>query len=143
MANLPFTRLGLLICKDAFTPDQAHASYAKASILLVQFAHPGVDNRKYPEAKGFKTSKAEMKRLRKTRLGWKDLKKPYMAVNKYGREGHYTLAGGTFAAKASGKIVTRLDAEADVLFVDFSLGANERITPKTISASESSEAEEL
>ncbi len=132
MAQLPFARIGILICKDAFQPQTGFSRYTNADILLVQFAHPGVNNRAAQEAKGFNTATMEMKRLRNTRLGWKDLEKPYLAVNKTGSEGNYTLAGGTFAARSSGTIVTKVDSVAKVLAVDFPLGENKRIVPSPI-----------
>lgn len=129
MAHLPFANVGILICKDAFRPKKGFKPYAKADVLLVQFAHPGIVNRKAKEAETFETPAGERKHLRDSRKGWKKLGKPYMAVNKVGTDGIYTLAGGTFAAKASGKVVTGLEMKADVLFVDYALNASRCIEP--------------
>lgn len=129
MAHLPFANVGILICKDAFCPKKGFKPYAKADVLLVQFAHPGIVNRKAKEAETFETPAGERKHLRDSRKGWKKLGKPYMAVNKVGPDGIYTLAGGTFAAKVSGKIVTCLDAKSGVLFVDYGLTTNRCIKP--------------
>lgn len=129
MARLPFAHLGLLICKDAFTPSKGSDRYRSADILLVQFAHPGVDNRSAPEAKSFPSSAQSMADMRNSRNGWRKLGKPYMAVNKFGPDGNYTLCGGTFAATAAGGIVTKADAVAKVVFADYPLQWNGRIQP--------------
>ncbi len=135
MAKLPFAKVGILICKDAFCPKVGGAPYAKADVILVQFAHPGIENRRASEAQTFETPAGERKLLQDSRLGWKKFGKPYMAVNKTGPDGIYRLAGGTFAAKAAGKIVTKLETKAGVLRVDFKIGANGRIKPTPVAVS--------
>jgi uncharacterized repeat protein (TIGR02543 family) len=132
LARLPFAYLGLLICKDAFTPSKGSDRYTGADVLLVQFAHPGVNNRSAPEAKGFPTAAQSMTDLRNSRNGWRKLGKPYMAVNKSGPDGNYTLCGGTFAADKAGKIVNKADAPAKVVFVDYLLQSNGRIRPTPV-----------
>ena len=129
MAKLPFAKLGLLICKDAFVPSIGGSAYAKADILLVQFAHPGVIKRTKAERAWFHSVKTARNEVRGSRLDWKSLRKPFMAVNKSGPDGHYKLAGGAFAAKANGKIVAETGTSPTVLFVDFPLQKNGKIQP--------------
>lgn len=120
VAALPFARLGLLVCKDSFFPgDEIRiGDYSSADVLVVQFSHPGVDDRKAPEAENFDTVEKERERMRSTRFEWMDLRKPYFGVNRAGPDGNYRLVGGTFAAAASGRIAAGLDDDPGVLVVD-------------------------
>lgn len=134
--NLPFARIGIMICKDAFTPSKGKDRYKGADLLLAQFAHPGVDDRSVPEAKGyFSTTKRSRKQVRESYRGWNDLGKPYLAVNKAGPDGNYQLAGGSVAATKAGKIVAKAGAGEKVLFVEFPLKRNGRIKPTPVSKS--------
>ncbi len=132
MARLPFANIGILICKDAFSFPERKGGYADADILLAQFAHPGVDNPRAPEAKHFPPSGISRKELEDSRYDWTGLGKPYLAVNKIGIDGNYLLAGGTFASDASGKIVAMSKTERTIVFVDFALGEDGRIAPSSI-----------
>ena len=128
-AELPFARIGILVCKDAFTPAEGFGDYGTADVLLVQFAHPGIDDRYVPEAANFPSSAVSREDLRDSRYGWLDLGRPYLAVNKTGPDGVYTLCGGTFAASGSGTIGAGADTEAKIVFVDLPLGPDGRIEP--------------
>ena len=129
MANLPFAKLGLLICKDAFMPSIQGTAYSKADILLAQFSHPGVVKRTKAERKWFHSPKKATAEVVGSRRDWKFLHKPFMAVNKSGPDGHYQLAGGAFASKVNGDLVASAGASPTVLFVDFPLRSNGRIQP--------------
>lgn len=133
LAEFPFARIGLLVCKDAFFPDKCAEDYAGADILLVQFAHPGLDDRSAPEARRHPPSARALRELRGVRFGWRRLGKPFLAVNKAGRDGPYNLVGGSLAADASGRIVAVADAAPAILFVDFPLGPDGRILPEPAS----------
>lgn len=134
MAQLPFGRIGVLICKDAFTPSEGSDRYASADVLLVQFAHPGVDNIRAPEARWFPPSGKAMSEVVESRFGWARFGKPYLAVNKTGPDGNYVLSGGSFASDASGRIVKPLKRLPDVFFTDFPLGPDGAILPNGISS---------
>ena len=123
VAELPFARLGLMVCKDAFFPGDCNqpGDFSTADALIVQFAHPGVDDRNAPEAANFANVEKERNRMRSTRIDWVDLHKPYCGVNRAGPDGNYRLVGGTFAASASGRIVAGLDDTPGVLVVDLTL----------------------
>ena len=131
VAELPFARLGLLICKDAFFPEDGIeiGDYAASDVLVVQFSHPGVDDRNAPEAADFSSVEKERNRMRSTRREWADLRKPYFGVNRAGPDGSYRLAGGTFAAAASGRIVSGLDDDPGVLVVDCTVLPDGRLVP--------------
>lgn len=127
VADLPFARIGLLICKDAYYPDKGGAGYVAADMLLVQFSHPGVDDRDAPEAAGFPSSAQSLKDLRRSRYGWSHLKVPFAAANKDGPDGNYVLCGGTFAADSDGTAFAGRKSGAGVVFADFPLRADGRI----------------
>ena len=133
LAELPFARIGLLVCKDAFFPDKGAEDYTGADILLVQFAHPGLDDRSAPDARWHPPSDRALRELQGVRFGWRQLGKPFLAVNKAGRDGPYSLVGGSLAADASGRIVAVADAAPAILFVDFPLGPDGRILPEPAS----------
>ncbi len=128
-ADLPFGRIGLLVCKDAFTPSEGSGDYADADALIVQFAHPGVDDRHAPEAANFPSSEESRNDLRDSVYGWLAPGRRYLAVNKAGPDGVYTLCGGTFAASGAGEIGAGADADAEIVFVDIPLGPDGRIAP--------------
>ena len=131
MAELPFARLGLLVCKDSFFPgDKIRIEdYSSADVLVVQFSHPGVDDRNAPKAENFGSVEKERERLRSTRMEWADLHKPYLAVNRTGLDGVYRLTGGSFASDASGQIVSGLDDSPGVLVVDLRILLSGRLKP--------------
>lgn len=131
MAELPFARVGLLICKDAFFPEDGIEveDYAAADVMVVQFSHPGVDDRNAPEAKNFGSVESERERMRSTRKEWAALRTPYLAVNRAGPDGVYRLAGGTFASDALGRIVSGLDDSPGVLVIDLRALPNGRLKP--------------
>lgn len=128
-ADLPFGRIGLLVCKDAFMPSQGSKGYADADALLVQFAHPGVDDRYVPEAANFPSSAESRNDLRDSIYGWLAPGRPYLAVNKTGPDGVYTLCGGTFAASGTGTVGPGADTDATIVFADLPLGPDGRIEP--------------
>ena len=127
VADLPFARIGLLICKDAFFPEKGGAGYVAADMLLVQFSHPGVDDRAAPEAASFPSSAKSFKDLRRSRRGWSHLKVPFVAANKDGSDGRYVLCGGTFAADSAGTAFAGRQFGAGVVFADFPLQDDGRI----------------
>ena len=129
VADLPFARIGLLICKDVFYPEKGGAGYVAADMLLVQFSHPGVDDRDAPEAAGFPSSAQSFKNLRNARRRWSHLKVPFAAANKDGPDGRYVLCGGTFAADSAGTAFAGRKSGAGVVFADFPLRADGRIAP--------------
>lgn len=127
VADLPFARIGLLICKDAYYPEKGGDGYVAADMLLVQFSHPGVDDRDAPEAAGFPSSAQSLKDLRRSRYGWSHLKVPFAAANKDGPDGNYVLCGGTFAADSDGTAFAGRKSGAGVVFADFPLRDDGRI----------------
>ena len=128
-AELPFARVGILVCKDAFYPQAESDGYESVDVLLAQFAHPGIEDQSDPEAKYFPQPDEAAEDLRGTRKSWCRPGRSLLAVNKTGRDGLYTLCGGTFAAAETGSIVAGADDEATLVFVDFPLGPNGRIKP--------------
>lgn len=127
IADLPFARIGLLICKDAFFPSIEREEYGMADMLIAQFSHPGVDNPNAPEAVSFPPSRRSLMDLRNARFGWRHLAVPFLAVNKTGPDGNYVLCGGTFASDSRGAIIARREKEPGVVFVDFPLRDDGRI----------------
>ncbi|MBR3085316.1 MAG: InlB B-repeat-containing protein [Kiritimatiellae bacterium] len=127
VAGLPFGDVGILVCKDAQYPEKGGDGYVGASLLLVQFAHPGVDDPEAPEAKTFDPTAEAMQTFRDTCGKWSFLSVPYLAVNKAGPDGNYNLCGGTFAADDAGNVVGGLDGDPGVLVVDVALAEDGRI----------------
>jgi len=127
VVELPFGDVGILVCKDAQYPEKAGDGYIGASMMLAQFAHPGVDDPEAPEAATFHPTAEAMQDVRDTRSRWSFLSVPYLAVNKSGPDGNYNLCGGSFAADAACDIVGGLDGEAGVLVVDLALAEDGRI----------------
>jgi predicted amidohydrolase len=122
VVELPFARIGLLVCKDAFFPEHGSGAYADADILIGQFAHPGVKNGTAEEARLFPSPRVALKELRYVSAGWSHLGKPFLAVNKIGRDGHYSLVGGSHATDAAGRAVADIGVAPGTLLVDFPLG---------------------
>ena len=75
----------------------------KSHLLNVAFRdwlrrEKGVDDRHVPEAANFPSSEESRNDLRDSVYGWLAPGRRYLAVNKAGPDGVYTLCGGTFAA---------------------------------------------
>ncbi len=130
VARLPFADVGLLICKDWFFPRITGDVAATADLLVVQFAHPGVDDRSSPVASEYPPSFEALEHMRNARFGWSPFGKPMLAVNKAGGEGPFRFVGGSFSADADGRIIADLGTQPDVLFVDFPIGPDGRIRPE-------------
>ena len=129
IAPLPFARIGMLICKDAFVASGEDGDYDSADLLLVQFAHPGVDDVHAPEARWFPDCGRARADLNSSRFRWLRFGKPYLAVNKAGPDGNHILCGGSFVSDGSGEIIASAKALPEILFVSFAVGANGRINP--------------
>ena len=120
LVQLPFAKVGILICKDAFIPSH-EADYDKADILVAQFAHPGILEKRTPEQKWLKNPEESLAQLRDSWWKWRAFGKPYLAVNKIGHDGDYILVGGTFAADASGRKICLEETGPQILIVDLVL----------------------
>ncbi len=120
LVALPFAKVGVLICKDAFIPSRK-ADYAQADILVAQFAHPGVLKKQTPEQKWLGDPEESLRQLRSSRYIWRALEKPYLAVNKAGLDGDFILVGGTFATDVSGRMICPRTNGPQVLIADFVL----------------------
>ncbi len=128
--ELPFAKVGLLICKDAFFPNVGSGAYADADIIVTQFAHPGVDINTAREARFFPPTAWALSELRDSSAGWRRFGKPFLAVNKVGRDGPYNLVGGSHVTDANGRRGAELGSGPGVLLVDFPLKTDGHVEAK-------------
>lgn len=127
VADLPFGRVGLLICKDASEPEPFREAYAAADVLVAQFAHVvrgGRDERGRPGGP-FARFPEPLDEIAGTCLG--TLRKPLVLASKPGVEGPWPLAGASRGVDAAGGTLALADGNECLLWVDFPCGPDGRI----------------
>ncbi len=130
VADLPFGRLGLMICKDAYYPEH-FPSFSDADVVAIQFAHivnwgPDLP----PNGLREPIAEAPANFPRVSRLCTSVLRKPLLMVNKTGMEDVYAYIGGSRVVVANGTTVALAASHSDILYADFPLDENGRIDPE-------------
>ncbi|MBQ7252549.1 MAG: carbon-nitrogen hydrolase family protein [Kiritimatiellae bacterium] len=131
VADLPFGRVGLLVCKDASEPEPFQAAYAAADVLVVQFAHVVRGGR---DVRG---GRRDVRRNPFVRFpepldgivsGCREaFAKPLVVASKPGAEGPWPLAGGSRVVDAEGRAVASAGEGECLLVADFPCGPDGRI----------------
>ena len=129
LAEFPFGRVGLMICKDSSSP-MRFTLYREADLVLIQFANIG----RWTEEIGPLGNAFPAKKLKEDfdKIGQQCAEKllhPVLMVNKTGLENKYFYIGGSRAIAADGTLVGSLDSGNGILYVDFRLGRDGRILP--------------
>ncbi len=127
IADLPFGRVGMMICKDAFTAD-GFLPYRVADLVVVQFANitHWADT---PAPAGLQepTFSVRGKMAAAAEYGAKRLRKPILMVNKSGLEGDFAYIGESCATLANGTSLASAGSDCSILYVDFPLDEKGRI----------------
>lgn len=129
IAEFPFGRVGLMVCKDSCIPLKAKP-YRKADLVLVRFANIGLWADE-PGLLGLSFPISELKDDLDTiaKRCARGLVRPLLMVNKTGLENEYLYLGGSRAYSANGAEVARLGTGSGILYVDFLLGKDGKILP--------------
>lgn len=132
VAELPFARIGMLICKDTSMPDAYADAYADADLLLAQFGyitHWG--DRWVPRGLRDLPAKAALAFDEIAGLWTGLFRKPMLMANKTGLEDDFAFLGGSRVVAADGRTVALANSDACVLYVDFPLKDDGRIDPSS------------
>ncbi len=130
IAEFPFGRMGLMICRDSVTP-MRFTPYRKADLVLIQFANIGRWAEEIgPLGNAFPAGKLQEEFDVIGRRCAEKLLHPILMVNKTGLENKYFYIGGSRAVATDGTIVGSLDSGNGILYVDFRLGKDGRILPE-------------
>lgn len=132
IADLPFGKVGLMICRDASSP-RKFPSYQEADLVIVQFAHITdwtSDKAEDPAwlTNDMGTSHADFPRIGR-RLARSFQRPTALFANKTGFEPDGGFTGGSCSIAADGTILARAGAYADILYMDYALDGNGRIQP--------------
>lgn len=132
VADLPFGRVGLLVCKDASEAEKFREAYAGADLLVAQFAHVVRGDR--PWRRGGGGRRADPAVFAPFPEPLDDIvsacrrvfRKPLVVASKPGVEGPWPLAGGSRGLDAAGRTIAAAEGEC-LLWADFPCGADGRI----------------
>jgi predicted amidohydrolase len=129
VAELPFARVGMLICKDTGYSESFREAFRDADLLLMQFghiAHWGSGT----APTGLRASLAGATNVfPRVAEDWAEDHdgKPFLMVNKTGLEKEFAFAGGSRVFGADEKPLAVADSSESILYVDFPLDAAGRI----------------
>lgn len=129
VAELPFARVGMLICKDTGYSESFQEAFRDADLLLMQFghiAHWGSGT----APPGLRDSLADATNVfPRVAEDWAQDHdgKPFLMVNKTGLEKEFAFAGGSRVFGADEKPLAVADSGESILYVDFPLDAEGRI----------------
>lgn len=128
VAELPFTRIGMLICKDTAEPDHFAGPYQEADLLLAQFAHiTHWGHKEVPSGLREQTIFAPDVFPRIGRMWHGILRKTLLMVNKSGLEDDFAYIGGSRVIDVEGRPLSEANSCAAIVYADFALGADGRI----------------
>ncbi len=127
IADFPFGRVGLMICKDSSIPMKSVA-YRQADLILIQFANIGRwTDEMGPLGKAYPLAELQADFDKIAQRCTEKLLHPVLMVNKTGLENEYIYVGGSRAVAADGTEIGRLGSGSGILYVDFLLGEDGRI----------------
>jgi predicted amidohydrolase len=131
VADLPFGRVGLLVCKDASEPEPFREAYAAADVLVAQFAHVvrggrdgrgrRRDGRRNPFVRFPEPLDGIVSCCREA------FAKPLVVASKPGVEGPWPLAGASRVVDGEGRTSALAGEGECLLVVDFPCGPDGRI----------------
>ena len=126
--DLPFGRVGMMICRDSTVPE-SFPLYRDADLLLVQFAHiTAWDETSEPPVWLMNDIGNSLDDFPKIAAACaRELGLPLVMVNKTGMEPEGAYTGGSCAVGSDGRLVARADCGGDILYVDFPLDESGRL----------------
>jgi predicted amidohydrolase len=127
-AELPFAKVGLLICKDTAYPDEYAEDYGDVDLLLMQFGHITHWGDEWVP-RGLRDEPPHaVKALPRIAKAWTSrLGKPLLMANKTGVEDTFVYLGGSRVVAADGETVVLAGSDETILYVDFPLKEDGRI----------------
>lgn len=129
VAELPFARVGMLICKDTGHSESYREAFREADLLLMQFgqiAHWGEGT----APSGLRDSLAGATNVfPRVAEDWAQDHdgKPFLMVNKTGLEREFAFAGGSRVFGADEKPLAMAGSDESILYVDFPLDTEGKI----------------
>lgn len=127
MAETPFGKVGMMICKDSAFPDH-FTEYHDADVVVIQFAHvthwaatPAPPGLQEP------TSEVANKMAKISQQCADVLRKPLLMVNKSGFEQEFAYVGDSRVVVANGTSIAAAGSDCRILYADFPLGDDGRI----------------
>ncbi|MBQ6923795.1 MAG: carbon-nitrogen hydrolase family protein [Kiritimatiellae bacterium] len=119
IVDLPFGKVGLMICKDSTRMDKFR-QYAYADLVLVQYAYVTFWGASRLKSAGFgepsEKSLSTFPRLMTN--GIHHIRRPMLLCNKSGLEGECLYNGSSAIVDAAGRIVARADTGPGILYAD-------------------------
>ncbi len=119
IVNLPFGKIGLMICKDS-KHMEAFKEYAAADLILVQYAYLTFWGDSPSLSPGFgepsRESLSTFARL--VTNGIRHIRRPMLLCNKSGLEGECLYNGSSAIVDSSGRFIGQADTGTGILYAD-------------------------
>lgn len=129
IAELPFGRVGMMICKDSAFPDHFW-KYSEADLVTIQFAHiTHWSENPVPTGLREPTFSVTNAMARISAACALTIHKPFLLVNKTGLEDEFAYIGDSRVTIANGTTIAYAGSHGDILYADFPLGPDGRIDP--------------
>ncbi|MBP1589740.1 MAG: carbon-nitrogen hydrolase family protein [Kiritimatiellae bacterium] len=137
IAELPFARLGLMICKDSRNPAK-FSRYRDADLVVIQFSH--ITRWGQTPLHDWEISDTHTNGLDRTETVTNTfaeiteecvaaLQKPILLVNKTGLEDEFAYIGDSRIVLPGGTAIATAGSGGEILYADFPLGPDGRIDP--------------
>ena len=127
--DLPFARIGMMICKDSSFP-HSFPEYRDADLVTIQFSHIthwGTND--VPVALAEPTWSVVDSLAKVANACTRNFRKPLLMVNKSGLETDFAYIGDSRVVIPNGTALAHLGSDCNILYADFPLGPDGRIDP--------------
>lgn len=128
VAELPFARAGLLICKDTEFPERFENAYRDVDLLVAQFGNITHWGEEW-SPRGLRDPIAlATNTFPQVAENWHAVfGKTMLMVNKSGVEDTFAFIGGSRVVDEDGQVVASANSDENILYVDFPVGEDGRI----------------
>ncbi len=129
IVDLPFARIGMMICKDSYDPT-IFKKYREADLVTIQFSHIthwGTNNVPIGLDEPTWTVMDSLSHAADACVGV--FRKPLLMVNKSGLEDEFACIGDSRIIIPNGTAIAHAGSDCCILYADFPLGPDGRIDP--------------
>ena len=119
IAELPFGKLGLMICKDSMFMEE-FKQYASADLVIIQYAYLTFWGNSPVVPRGFRERSRDSLATFSTLVtnGISHIRRPLLLCNKSGLEGEFLYNGSSAIVDSSGKVLHQADTGTDIVYAD-------------------------
>ncbi len=128
IAELPFGKLGLMICKDSMFMNE-FKQYASADLVVIQYAYLTFWGNSPVVPRGFREPSRDSLETFNMLVtnGIPHIRRPMLLCNKSGLEGEFLYNGSSAIVDSSGKFLHQADTGTDIVYADVPLDESGKI----------------